>query len=274
MKRIRSVPLLMAAGLVSLTACEKSSTSPSLFDNAQVTADVAASSGDAIATEVATMTGNEAASALQVGGGGFDVLGTRNNQLSVNRTKTCYDGTDVATAAVVAGCSPMSSVRMIITHASLDGSRSFSSSVTGGSSVSFSGAVHRALDDTLRRNFDTSQPPVEVSRSHSGFATANDTSSYQGPTRSRSHTEAAYDSVVAVTWNLPRSTNPWPVSGMIVRSDTVHATFTNATGTVTRDLMKRIEVDFPADAQGNVVLKIDDKTCNLNLFTHAVTNCQ
>jgi hypothetical protein len=33
-------------------------------------------------------------------------------------------------------------------------------------------------------------------------------------------------------------------------------------------------VDYPADAQGNVVLHINDKTCNLNLTTHAVTNCQ
>jgi len=43
---------------------------------------------------------------------------------------------------------------------------------------------------------------------------------------------------------------------------------------MTRDFTKRIEVDFPADAQGNVVLKIDAKVCNLNLVTHAVTNCQ
>jgi hypothetical protein len=197
----------------------------------------------------------------------------RSRDLSISRNRTCYDGTDVATAGVVAGCSPLSSVRMIITDASLDGSRSFSSSVTGGASVSFSGGVHRVLTDTLRRTFDTSQPPVETARSHSGFATAHDTSSYQGPNVSRFHSEAAYDSVVAVTWNLPRSTNPWPVSGMIVRSDTVHATFTNATQTVTRDLQKRIAVVFPADDQGNVVLTIDGQTCNLNLVTHRVTDC-
>jgi hypothetical protein len=33
-------------------------------------------------------------------------------------------------------------------------------------------------------------------------------------------------------------------------------------------------VDFPADAQGNVVLHVNDKTCNLNLVTHTVTGCQ
>jgi hypothetical protein len=270
MRRLRTLPLLMAAGLVSLTACEKSSTSPTLFDTAQVTADVAASAGDAIATEITTIAGNEGAAALPAADAGTGALGSRD--LAINRTRTCYDGTDIATAAVVAGCSPLSSVLMIITHASVDGSRTFNSSVTGGSSVSFSGVVHRVLDDTLRRTFDTSQPPVETSRSHSGFATVNDTSSYQGPIVTRSHTEAAYDSVVAVTWNLPRSTYPWPVSGMIVRSDTVHATFTNGTQSVTRDLEKRIVVTFTGDQ--NVTLTIDNQTCNLDLATHRVTNCQ
>jgi hypothetical protein len=268
MKRIRTIPLFLAAGLLGLTACEKSSTSPSLFDNAQVTADVAASAGDAIATAITTMAGNEVAAALPAAGASFDVASPKD--LTISRTRTCYD----ANQAVVAGCSPMSSVRMIVTHASLDGSRTFMSSITGGSTVSFSGAVHRVFDDTLTRNFDTSQPPVEVSRTHSGVATAHDTSSFQGPNASRFHTEAAHDSVNAVTWQLPRFANPWPVSGSIVRTDSVHATFTSATQSVTRDLVKRIEVDFPADSEGNVVLKIDDKTCTLNLVTHTVTGCQ
>jgi hypothetical protein len=273
MKRIPTVPVLMAAGLVSLTACEKSSTSPSAIDTAQVTADVAASSGDAIAVMVSTMSGNEVAAALPAAGVGFDVLGTRDNNLTFNRVRTCLDANKV----VVAGCTPMSSVREIDTHVSFDGSRTFTSTVTGGSSVSFTGAVHRVLDDTLKRNFDTSQPPVETSRTHIGRASAHDTSSYAGPNVSRFHAEAAHDSVNAVTWNLPRSTNPWPVSGSIVRSDSVHSTFTDntdATKNFDRKLQIRIEVDFPADAQGNVVLKINDKTCNLNLVTHRVTGCQ
>jgi hypothetical protein len=270
MKPRSLLPLIAAAGLVGLAACSDNSTSPSLFDNATVTADVAASAGDAIATDVATMLGNEVAAAMPSADAGFDLFGTRDNVLTFDRTRTCYDAND----AVVAGCSPMSSVVMIVTHVALDGSRSFSNSVTGGASVSFSGAVHRVLDDTVTRNYDTSQPPVEISRTHTAYGVAHDTSSYEGPTVSRSHTEAAYDSVNALTWQLPRITNPWPVSGSIVRSDTVHATFTSATRSVTRDLIKRIEVDFPADPQGNVVLKIDDKTCNLNLVTHAVTDCQ
>jgi hypothetical protein len=275
MKRIRSVPLLMAAGLVSLTACEKSSTSPSAVDTAQVTADVAASAGDAIATTVTTMIGNEVTAALPSPGASLDVASPKD--LSIVRTRTCYSTTDANPANVVAGCSPLSSVRLIVTHASLDGSRTFTSSTTGGSSVTFSGAVHRLLDDTLTRNFGTSQPLVETSRTHTGRASAHDTSSFQNTNGSRFHAEAAYDSVNAVTWNLPRSTNPWPVSGSIVRRDSVGVKIvdnTDATKNLTREFQMRIEVDFPADSQGNVVLTINDKKCNLNLVTHRVTNCQ
>jgi hypothetical protein len=35
---------------------------------------------------------------------------------------------------------------------------------------------------------------------------------------------------------------------------------------------KRIEVDF--NGTGNVTLLIDGKTCNLNLLTRHVSNCQ
>jgi hypothetical protein len=49
--------------------------------------------------------------------------------------------------------------------------------------------------------------------------------------------------------------------------------FVSPTQQATRDYTKRVEVDFPTDAQGNVVLKIDSQTCNLNLVTHTVTGC-
>jgi hypothetical protein len=44
--------------------------------------------------------------------------------------------------------------------------------------------------------------------------------------------------------------------------------------TETRDFVRTVEVDFPADSQGNVVLKIDGKTCNLNLVSHVVSDCK
>jgi hypothetical protein len=260
--------IIIATAVLGLAACS-TSTAPtaSLYNDSTVTADVANTAGDAIATSVETMVADEAAAALPTAG--VALASAIANTLTYNRTRTCYDGN----GAVVAGCSPLSSVRKIVTHLSLDGSRSGTSSTTGGGSTAWSGAVHGVADDTLTRTFNTAAPPVEVSRTHSGVAVGHDSTSFTGAGVSRAVAEAAHDSAKAVTWNLPKSSNPFPVSGSIVRVDSVHATFTKGTVTESRDVVRTVEVDFPPDAQGNVVLKINGKTCNLNLVTHIVSNC-
>mgnify|MGYP006197467337 CR=1 FL=1 len=75
--------------------------------------------------------------------------------------------------------------------------------------------VHRVLDDTLVRNFTGDS---EVSRTHTALATGNDTSTFSGESFSRVISEATIDSVNAVTWNVPRANNPFPVSGSIVNA--------------------------------------------------------
>ena len=257
---------VLIAAAVATAGCADSTVPSSLLDDREVTADVAATSGDAIAQAVGTMIGN------QMDGGMTFVAGERDaaHDVTHNRTRTCFD----AAGAVVAGCSPMSSVRKIATRATVDGTRSGTRTTTGGATVTWTGAVHRVHHDTLTRTFTTAQPPVETSRSHTGVSTGNDTTSFADGTVSRTVTEASVDSVRAVTWNLPRSSNPWPVSGSIVRNTTVKVVVTRDSKTETRNLTRRVQVTFPADAQGNVTLLINDKTCNLNLETRRVTNCQ
>jgi hypothetical protein len=259
--------LVTAAGLVGLGAC-KENTSPvaSLFNDSTVTADVAASAGDAMATVVTGMGGNETAVGMAPGAISLGLAGLN---ADYTRSRTCYDGT----GAVVTGCSPLSSVGTIITTASLNTTRADTNTVTGGATTIFGSAVHRAWTDTLFRNFTSG---AETSRTHSGLQTSHDTTTFSnsGTSVSRTHDESAADSVRGVTWNLPRSTNPFPVSGYIVRVYTVHATFTNATATSSKTEVKVVKIVFPPDAQGNVTLTIDNKTCTLNLVTHKVTNCQ
>lgn len=271
---------LVAVAAIGLAACGESTTSAlaSLAADSTVTKDVANSAGDAIATHVESMVANESAAALpgssmpygfeSAGPGG--AKGPTNNSLTFTRSRTCYD----AAGAVVAGCRPESAVRKIVTLVTMDGSRSGSSSTTGGDTKSWSGAVHRISNDTLVRNFDTSNPPVEKSRTHSDVSVAHDTTLFSEGANSRNMSEASHDYVNAVTWNLPRNLNPFPISGSIVRVDTVHVVVTKDSKTETKDLVRTVEVDFPADSQGNVVLKIDGKTCTLNLVTHAVANCK
>lgn len=271
MKITKLPPLALAVAALSVAACSDSTTEAvsELVSDSVLTADIATSAGDAIASALEIMAANEGAVSLP--GVAYAVASPANaNALTFSRTRTCYDAND----AVVAGCSPLSSVRKIVTHVTADGSRSGTRSTTGGSTVTWSGAVHRVADDTVTRNFNTAQPPVETSRTHSGLSVGHDTTSFSDGTNSREVSEASLDSVKALTWNLPRSSNPFPVSGKIVRVDSVHVVATRGSSTQTRDAVRIIEVTFPADAQGNVVLKIDDKTCTLNLVTHAVSDCQ
>ena len=219
-----------------------------------------------MASAVETMIGNETFNALP---SIASATGEALPALDAARSRTCYD----ANNAVVANCTPLSSVRKIVTHVEINVSRTGSSSTEGGTSKTWTGVVHRISNDTLVRTFNTAQPPAEVSRTHSDVTAGHDTTTFTDGTLSRKVTEATRDTVKAVKFNLPRSSNPWPISGSIVRVDTVHATATKDNKTEDRTVVRNVTLTFPPDAQGNVVLTVNDKTCNLNLTTHAVTNC-
>jgi len=257
----RVAPFVVAAAVFSFQACsDTTSIIPALVADSTITKDVAVSAGDAIATAVSDMLANESASSLSA------VIGDIAPEIVYNRTRTCYD----ANGGVVTNCVPLASVRKIITHVVLNGSRSGTSGDPQIRTVSWSGAVHRTADDTLQRNFTGS---TESSRTHSALSTGHDTTTFSDGTISRFAAETASDAVKALTWNLPHSQNPWPVSGKIVREVAVHVVATRENETVTRDVSRVVEVTFPADAQGNVVLTINGKTCNLNLVTHITSAC-
>ena len=269
MQKSRLYTIVAAATLAgTMIACENSTEVGLLNDNT-ITADVAASAGDAISLAVSNMVANETAaslSSLEVQPGPPMASAADNSGVAFTRTRTCLD----ATGATVTGCSPLSSVRKIITRVTMDGTRTGSDS---SKTKTWSGAVHRVSNDTVTRVFNTATPPVETSRVHADITTGNDTTTFTEGEFSRKVIEAAVDSVKQVTFNVPRSQNPWPVSGKIVRVVSVKISVTRGSKTETKDVTRTIEVDFPPDAQGNVVLKINGKTCSLNLVTHAVTGC-
>lgn len=261
--KIERIAIAAVIATAFVSGCE--STDPSVFEDATVTADLAASAGEAMAASIAEMSANQAAA-------GMMVVGTdpTANAVTVQRSRTCYDAAD----AVVANCLPLSSVRKIVTNLTIDGTREGSRTTGGGTEASWTGAVHRVMADTIRREFNTAAPPAEVSRTHAGITTGNDTTTFTEGDFTRKASESIRDTVKQVKFNLPRSSNPWPVSGSIVRVTTVKATVTKGDRSESRDMTRRITVTFPPDAQGNVVLTINETTCNLNLVTRRVTNCQ
>lgn len=265
MRLVHIIPLAALA----LAACDGTTTpAANLVSDSTIAADVAASAGDAIASSLETMAGNAVSLALPGSSMSSGLAAQMHpGTLTVNRTHVCYD----AAGAEVAGCSPHSAVRRIVTSVTVDGSRSGTHTRDNGVVVNFSGAVHRAASDTLVRNFTGD---TEVSRTHTGVGAGHDTSTFSDGTVSRFVAEASADSVKGVTWNVPRSSNPFPVAGSIVRVDSLHVIATRGSETRERKVVWVIRVDFPADAQGNVVLRVNDRTCNLNLVTRVVSNCQ
>ena len=262
--RIEKLAIAAVVAAAFVTGCE--STDPSVFEDATVTADLAASAGEAMAASIAEMTANQMAAGMMV----VDADAPAGNAITVQRSRTCYDAAD----AVVANCSPLASVRKIVTNLTLNGTREGSRTTNGGNEASWTGAVHRVMADTIRREFNTATPPAEVSRTHAGITTGNDTTTFTEGDFTRKASESIRDTVKQVKFNLPRSSNPWPVSGSIVRVTTVKVTVAKGDRSESRDITRRITVTFPPDAQGNVVLTINETTCNLNLVTRRVTNCE
>ncbi|HJQ18936.1 MAG TPA: hypothetical protein VJ867_01220 [Gemmatimonadaceae bacterium] len=259
------VTSVVAAALVCavMAACDSTAPSPSLVDDATINGDVAASSADAMVSSLDDMRDDEQFSGLTVSAQSL----VAPSLIDRERTRTCYDASD----AVVPNCSPLSAVRKLVIHGTFTGSRAGTRTTTGGTTVTWSGAFHRVVDDTVVRNFDGAN---ETSRTHNDVIAAHDTTSFADGTVTRNMNEAAHDSVRAVTFDLPRSSNPFPVSGSIVRLDSVNVEATSSDRSASRQVVRRIEIDFPADAQGNVVFKINDRTCSLNLVTRKVGNCQ
>ena len=259
------IPLCAAA---TIAACDGTTTpSSSLVSDDAIEGEVLASAGDAVAAVLDFMSGNEAASSLPGSQLRTDLPALTTSSLDVTRSRTCYD----ESGAVLAACSPLAEIRKVVTELTVDGTRSGSFVTRRNVSVNWSGAVHRTMDDTLTRNFTGE---TEVSRTHSALSTGHDTSTFADGTLNRTISESIIDSVNAVTWNLPRSANPFPVSGSIVRVDSLHVIATRDAETREREVVWTIRVTFPADAQGNVPLQVNDKTCTLNLITRAVSNCQ
>lgn len=263
--KVQRVAVAAVVSAAFFTGCE--STDPSVFQDEVVTEDIAASAGEAMAASIADMIGNQSSASMPMV---VSADAPTANAVTVNRSRTCYD----AAGAVLTGCSPIASVRRIVTNMTVDGTRSDTRTTKRGTESSWTGAVHRTVADTMRRNFNTAQPPAEVSRTHSGFSTGNDTTTFTEGDFTRKASEQTRDTVKALRFDLPRSTNPWPAAGSLVRVTTVNATVSNGTRSETRSFTRRVTVTFPADAQGNVVLTINETTCNLNLVTRRVTNCQ
>lgn len=259
----RFLSLTSMAALVAAAACSDSTSSDGLLSEQEITADLAAASGEAIATEIADLVGNESFAGLSA------VMGTP-AAIEVVRTRTCFD----ALGAEQTACDATTTASIVLT-VTKNGSISRSHEGPRGTEQ-LTAAVHQARDLTI-----SGLAGDETSRTHDGDGTSRDTVTIvrtgEDVTLTRRIATASDDTVDAIVFNLPHASNPWPVSGSVIRnaSGTLEVTAVGPNGErhESRSWSRRVQVTFPADNQGNVVIQINDQTCNLNLVTRRITNC-
>jgi hypothetical protein len=119
--------------------------------------------------------------------------------------------------------------------------------------------------DTATMAIDRAASPV--THTWNGVGERRESSKYTVNGVERDYLHTAFDTATAVTFAMPRSSHPYPLSGTITRSATVHFT----AGSFTRDLDRRIVVTF--DGTQTATLQVGALTCDLDLATRAVTNC-
>lgn len=145
--------------------------------------------------------------------------------------------------------------------------RTLSGSFTPAWNTSRTVWVNRA--DTATMHVRRAVTPVQ--HAWDGTGQRHDSTMYIRTSRTRVFHYTAYDTVTAVTFDMPRSQYVWPLSGSIVHNVTALVTVQSGTRSYSRTVTRRAEVIF--NGTPNVTLDIGDLTCDLDLETHAVTNC-
>jgi hypothetical protein len=249
--------LFAGAVLVGFVACSETS-APSVITDEDITTDVAMNAGDAVVTDITQMLGSESFAGMS----GSAPAGSPPDHppLNVTRSRTCYD----AAGSVQAQCDQATTASVLI-QLSASGTISFTDSVRG---VTVTGSTARARKDSISGLAGT-----ETSRTHNGSGSGLDSLTISGSRGTRASVESSNDTTDNIVFNLPRSSNPWPASGRIIRNVTGSVSWTGGDQQGTRSFTRRVVVQFPADSQGNVTITINDHTCNLNLVTRRVTNC-
>ena len=261
MKQNSLIPLALA-GLVLAAACSDS-TGNSLTSDSELSADLVATAGDAIARDVQELVANEMFVGAALPNSTPPQPLFTPPSWNVVRSRTCYD----AQQQEQAQCDATTTASIVFTVA-IDGSvERQHTGPRGTENVTIT--VHRDRELTISGLAGT-----ETFRVHDGFGSSADTATFAGTHDGVSHTriirETSNDTTEAVRFNLPHSTIPWPVSGRIIRNSAGTVDITVGDRHETRSFARRIVVTFPADNQGNVPITINERSCTLNLVTRAV----
>lgn len=260
-----------AAVLFAVAACSSDSTSPAAALNTEIQTTNRADAGEGAAMTVAELSANETFIGADVVNAGAAIAG-----VAVNCTGPDASGWYTCAAVLENGLTITRQVRFwegtaygLGWNPGVTDSVNHAWSVVG--TVNAMGRPGKiwTIDDHAAATMSLPAVAQGMMPQHSwtGTADRHQLSTYTVNSVERIFDHTAHDTVTAVVFQMPRMTNPYPLSGTIIRN--VTTVFT--AGTDTRTVTRRFVVTF----NGTNIATLQDGalTCDLDLALRTVSNC-
>jgi hypothetical protein len=277
--QVRAVAaVLMTVGAV---ACSSDVFSPPTLDDAQITADVAATSGDAVASQIASFGDNVAAA------GSFSMVAPSYNVTVGSGSQPSFTGIS-PTCSYAAGrysCSATTERGLTVTRsfafydaqgqtvqnfdAGTVESANFQATVEGTftSGIAWNASINRTADVTVSGLI--SHAPQRI---WNGTGTGNDQIQHIGLDGVRTLTGTSSVTVTNVVMPGKDAASQNPLSGSIAIDVQYTASLLGAGGSASKEVHSTVTVTF--DGTNTPALQVGTLHCLLHLDTHAVDSCQ
>jgi hypothetical protein len=236
------------------------------FGDAQISRDVAAASGSAVAGDVADLLTGETAAGLTSAApaacpydapSGYHICPTVTaNGVTLARRFQFRD----------ASGTPAQSFDATLT-ASVNFLRTLDGSVTGSGGsdgATWTRGVHETSDRTV-----SGLAGAETQRVWNGTDTGADTTVYTGASLTRTYAAAVTQTVRDVVVSVPRVATSWPLSGTITR--VVTAKLTTGGTTTVRNIVRTVTVTF--NGTSSVPVEVNGLACTLDLAARSISGC-
>lgn len=275
---LTAAALFMAAGAV---ACGTDLSGPPALDDAQIDADIAAASGDAVASQITSFNDNIAAT------GSFSMVspsysvnvgsGTRPSLVGIPPTCTYAAGRYSCSATTEQGLTVSRSFAFYNAQGqtvqnwdpAVVESVNFQAQIDGDFSrdLVWNASVHRTANLTVSGLI--SQAPQKT---WNGSGTGTESISHIGLDGIRSLSGTSTIGVANVLMPAKDAASQNPLSGTITVDVQYTASLQGATGSVSKDVTRHIVVTF--NGSNSAALQIGSMQCVLRLDTHSVDSCQ
>jgi hypothetical protein len=276
--RLAVAALLLTVGAV---ACSSDLAGPPSLDDAQIDADIAATSGDAVASQITSFNDNVAAAgSFSMIAPSFNVGVDSGSKLSMNGispTCTYASGRYSCTAATEQGLTVTRSFAFYNGQGqtvqnwdpAVVESVNFQAQVDGDFSKDFvwNVSIHRTANLTVSGLI--SHAPQRL---WNGTGTGNDAISHVGLDGIRSLSGTSSVTVTNVLMPAKDAASQIPLSGSIGIDVQYTASLQGATGSASKEVTRHVAVTF--DGTTSPALQIGSLHCVLHLDTHSVDSCQ